>query len=199
MGSVQVGVVMNKLLGTIAVLVIAGIIGAVAQTAGTFVTGTTISSSAMNAALGNKQDYPVPAGTTSAAGILQLGTSSGQAMQGNQAQTNTACEVWDSKSAVVANTFTFPTPSAWSGTITKVTTFTNGTSTPGFTAAVQINGTPVTGCSAISVSGSTTSSTTCTGANTFSGSAQISFVVSSVSGVPNQASICAEITRGVAQ
>lgn len=96
--------------------------------------------------------------------------------------------VWDSNTTVVNGTIPLILP-PWlgGGTITSVSYYTNGSSTPSFTAAVKIGGTNVTGCSALSVASATPTTTTCTGANTFTSSSSLTLTVSNVSGTPNQA------------
>ena len=62
---------------------------------------------------------------------------------------------WDSNTTVAGDTISFP-PFPWaSGTITAASYFTNGSATPSFTFAVNINGTVVTGLSAVTVSSAT--------------------------------------------
>jgi hypothetical protein len=105
---------------------------------------------------------------------------------------------WDS-GTTVANT-TIPAAVAnWAsgGKITSVTYATGGTSTPSFTAQVQIAGTNVTGCSAISVSSATPATTTCTAANSFAAGNLIQVIISSVSGTPNQAFVQINITHKI--
>lgn len=104
---------------------------------------------------------------------------------------------WDSTTTVANATIPIANPQ-WSsgGTITSVTYYTNGSATPSFTAAVQIGGTNVTSCSALSVSSSTATTTNCTAANTFTNSSQITLVISSVSGTPNQALVQINYTHG---
>lgn len=86
----------------------------------------------------------------------------------------------------------------WSGgTITSVDYGTNGSSTPSFTASVQIGGTNVTSCSSLSVSSSTNTNVACTGANTLSAGSIITVVIASVSGSPNQAWVKINFTHPV--
>ena len=108
-----------------------------------------------------------------------------------------ACPIsWPSILVVQAGTYPCFV-SAWSGTttITKVQTYTNGTGTPSFNVTVQINGTSVTGCTALSVTLSATENATCTAANTMSLGDQASVLISSVSGVPDQALVQLVITH----
>lgn len=102
---------------------------------------------------------------------------------------------WDSNTTVANATIPLLNPLwAGGGTITSVTYYTNGTGTPSFTADVKIGSTGVTSCSALSVSSSTATTTACTGANTFTNSSQITLVVTSASGTPNQALIQVNFT-----
>ena len=101
---------------------------------------------------------------------------------------------WDSTTAVTAQTVTFPVP--WTSyTITKVQTSVAGGGS--FTAGVKIGGTNVTSCSAISVSGTSNTNTTCTAANTGSANDQISVVISSPSGTVNTAYVSVVFTHTV--
>lgn len=117
---------------------------------------------------------------------------------GSGTVTSSVCEGWDSNMTVAAGTLILPTPAAWTGTntIKRVDTRTYGSGSPGFTVAVQKNGTGITGCTAIAVSGTSTTTTTCT-ATTYTGSAQIGIVVSSPTGTPNTASVCVEIEHAL--
>jgi hypothetical protein len=102
---------------------------------------------------------------------------------------------WDSNTTVANATIPLINPQ-WvgGGTITSVTYYTGGTGTPSFTADVKIGSTGVTSCSALSVSSSTATTTTCTAANTFTSSSQITLVITSASGTPNQALIQVNFT-----
>jgi hypothetical protein len=103
--------------------------------------------------------------------------------------------VWDSNTTVANATIPILNPTwAGGGTVTSVTYYTNGSSTPSFTADVEIGGTGVTSCSALSVSSSTPTTTTCTAANTFSHTSVITLVISSVSGSPSQALVQINMT-----
>ena len=74
------------------------------------------------------------------------------------------------------------------GTINSITTYTGGT-TPSFTVGFFINGTAITGCSAIVVTTATPTTTTCTGANTIARGQTLTAVISAVSGTPQSALI----------
>jgi hypothetical protein len=95
---------------------------------------------------------------------------------------------WPSTATVANGTIPLLLP-AWvgGGTITSVGYYTNGSSTPSFIADVEIGGTGVTGCSAISVSSATPAAAPCTGANTFTNASSLTLVITSVSGLPSQA------------
>ena len=96
---------------------------------------------------------------------------------------------WSSGLTVSAATFNLVTSWPWStGTVQSVSYVTNGT-TPSFTVQISINGTPVTGCNAITVTSSTVATTTCTGSNTIASGGLLQAVVSSVTGTPNLASV----------
>ena len=84
-----------------------------------------------------------------------------------------------------------------SGVITSVDYGTNGTSTPSFTASVQIGGVNVANCSSLSVSATTNTNVGCTGANGLSRGAIITVVIASVSGSPNQAWVKVNFKRSV--
>jgi hypothetical protein len=102
---------------------------------------------------------------------------------------------WDSNTTVAGDTISFP-PFPWaSGTITAASYFTNGSATPSFTFAVKINGTVVTGLSAVTVSSATPATTTATGANALSLGAVISLVISGISGSPSDAAVGINFTR----
>ena len=108
--------------------------------------------------------------------------------------TNAKTVTWDNTTAVTAQTIEFPVE--WTSyTITKVQTAVTGGGS--FTVAVKINGTNVTSCSAISVSGTSNTNTTCTAANTGSAGDQISVVISSPSGTVNTAYVSVVFTHTV--
>jgi hypothetical protein len=92
---------------------------------------------------------------------------------------------WDSNTSVVAGTFPLLDTTA-TGTINSVTYHTGGT-TPSFTLAIQIDGVNVTSCNALTVSSATPTTTTCTGANTYTAGHKITAVVSGPSGTINTA------------
>jgi len=95
---------------------------------------------------------------------------------------------WSSNIPVAAGTYITTLSWPWAnGTINSVTYATGGSGSPSFTVAVQINGTSVTGCSAVAVSSSTSATTTCTAANAVVAGGKVTVVISSVSGTPEQA------------
>ena len=102
---------------------------------------------------------------------------------------------WDSNTTVANATIPLLNP-AWAGggTITSVTYYTNGSGSPSFSLAIKIGGTNVTSCNGITVSSGTAATTTCTGANTFTNSSQITAVITSASGTPNQALVQVNFT-----
>lgn len=137
---------------------------------------------------------PVNAGT---AGQAAYYASSGSAVSGISQKSE---YVWTVPSNVtVANGTTivesrFP----WNaGTISSVDYLTGGSSTPSFTASVEIGGTPVTSCSSRTVSSSTNTNVSCTGANTLASGNAIEVVISGVSGSPNQAVVKVNFTHTV--
>lgn len=99
------------------------------------------------------------------------------------------CVAFDSTTTVTAQTVEFPIP--WTSyTISSLKAATNGTGSPSFTVAVKINGTNVTGLSAVTVNSSSNTNTSASGANTGVVNDQISVAISAPSGVPQQAYIC---------
>ncbi len=130
-------------------------------------------------------------------GVLLLATTTAFA-QGVAPLVSSISVVWDSNTTVANGTIPILNP-RWvgGGTITSVTYYTNGSSTPSFTADVKITGTDVTSCSALSVSSSTATTTACTAANTFANTDQITLVISAVSGTPNQALVQINITTTI--
>jgi hypothetical protein len=102
---------------------------------------------------------------------------------------------WDSATTVGAATVPILNPQwAGGGRIVSVTYYTNGTGSPSFTANVEISGTSVTSCSALTVNSSTATTTTCTAANTFANTDSITLVISGVSGTPKQALVQINMT-----
>lgn len=91
---------------------------------------------------------------------------------------------WDANTSVQAATEVILESWPWAtGTIKSVSYHTGGTGTPSYVIGVQINGTGVTSCSAITVNSATTASTTC-GSNTVTLGQKVTFTTSSISGVP---------------
>lgn len=108
--------------------------------------------------------------------------------------TGQVCATWDSTLAVTAQTIEFPIPWATYTVASMKSAVSGGGS---FTVAAKIGGTNITSLSAVSVSGTTNTSTTATGANTGVANDQITLVVSSPSGTVNQAYVCLVITHSV--
>jgi hypothetical protein len=109
---------------------------------------------------------------------------------------------WDSNTTVANTTITLMKYNwASGGTINSVSAVTQGSSTPSFTAEIEIgssptSGTGVTGCTSISVT-TTEADTSCTAANVLANGNYILVVISSVSGVPNQALIQLNMSTGL--
>ena len=96
--------------------------------------------------------------------------------------------VWDSNTTVANAVIPLLLPQwAGGGRIVSCSYYTGGTSTPSFTANVQIGVTSVTGCGAVSVSSSTPATTAATANNTFTASSSITLTITSVAGAPTQA------------
>lgn len=107
---------------------------------------------------------------------------------------NEKCVTWDSTLQVTAQVIEFPIE--WTSyTLTSLKTAVNGGGS--FTVAVAINGTPVTGLSAVSVSGTTNTVTNATGANTGAANDQITLTTSSPTGTVDQAYVCPVFTHSV--
>lgn len=83
-----------------------------------------------------------------------------------------------------------------SGTITSVDYGTNG-GTPSFSASVQIGGTPVTSCTALTVTSATNTNVACTGAQTLASGNTVTVVISSTSGTPDQSWVKVNFTHSV--
>jgi hypothetical protein len=99
--------------------------------------------------------------------------------------------VWDSNTNVTAQTI--PIGNTWpttTGTIDSIVAHTGGTSTPSFTVALAINGTPISGTcgSGIVVSSSTDTTTSCSAAAITTGQ-KLTMVTSSIGGTPNTAAV----------
>ena len=108
--------------------------------------------------------------------------------------TGQVCATWDSTLAVTAMTIEFPIPWA-TYTVTGMKSAVSGGGS--FSVAAKIAGTNITSLSAVSVSGTSNTNTTATGANTGVADDQITLVTSSPSGTINQAYVCLVITHSV--
>ena len=129
-----------------------------------------------------------PSGAGSAARVISCPTCNST----SAAVTDNKCWAWDSTTAVTAQTVTFAIP--WTSyTVTELQTSVAGGGS--FTVGAQINGTNITSCSAVTVSGTSNTNTACTAANTGGVNDQISLVVSSPSGTVNTAYICPVFTH----
>lgn len=128
---------------------------------------------------------------------VSYGTSAGTALQGNATVTGGCAVQFSSNDTVAAGTFPLCNPPwASGGTLTKVLVYTNGTGSPSFSVAATINGSAVTGCSAITVNSSAPSTTSCSG-GTFNQYDTLAVTISSVSGTPTQALVQAIYTHKV--
>lgn len=94
--------------------------------------------------------------------------------------------------AVVANdTVWLAYDAPYAGTVNSLTYF---TTVGAFSVAIQINGTNVTGLSAIAVSSATPATASASGANTFSAGARITAVVTAATGSPTDALLSLAVT-----
>ena len=97
---------------------------------------------------------------------------------------------WSSSAAVTADTYDIVLDTPAAGSISKLVYVTSGTGSPSFVISPQIDGNPITTCTAITVNSSTKSSTTCTGSSAaFTAGQRITLVVSSITGVPKPATV----------
>lgn len=100
-----------------------------------------------------------------------------------------------SQGTIVANgTLILIRKSQFAGTITSLD-YEVGGAAGSFTVAIQINGTSVTGLSAVAVSSATSANTASTAANTFAIGDKITAVISSVTGSPTGSNLQANYTR----
>jgi hypothetical protein len=151
---------------------------------------------------------PLPAGS-GGTGLTSLGTGVAAALGNAVNNTNGLLTyglnlkgeyVWAVPSNVtVANgTTTMEANFPWaSGTITSVDYGTNGTGTPSFTASVQIGGVNVTSCNALSVSSATNTNVACTGANTLASGNNVTVIIASTSGSPDQSWVKINFTHSI--
>lgn len=106
--------------------------------------------------------------------------------------TSSKCLTWDSTLAVTAQTVEFAIP--WTSyTVTEMQSAVSGGGS--YTVAAKINGTNITGLSAVSVSGTGNTNTSASGANTGAANDQISIVTSSPTGTVNQSYVCLVFTH----
>jgi hypothetical protein len=113
--------------------------------------------------------------TVSAGGNFALGT-----------QPFTAGINFDSQTTVHTDSYSIFEPWIWTnnGTISSVTYRTGGSGTPSFTFSLQINGTNVTGCTALVASSTSDTTATCTAANTIVTGQKLVIVITAVAGTP---------------
>lgn len=118
--------------------------------------------------------------TISAAGLIALGTEP-------------FAMTWFADALTTVHNDTYPFIQTWpftnSGTIDTVTYYTGGTSSPSFSLSIQINGTPVTGCTGITVNSATPATATCSAAKTITSGQKLTAVVSAAAGAPASALI----------
>lgn len=124
--------------------------------------------------------------TISAAGLVALGLQPDE-------------RVWFAGASTVVVADTIPIIEKWPwtnpGTVNSVVYHTNGTSTPSFTIALQINGVNVTSCNALTVSSSSDTTATCTAANAITNGQSLTLVESGISGSPSDAVVQINISK----
>lgn len=99
--------------------------------------------------------------------------------------------VWDGNTNVTAQTYPLPDSWPWAtGTIDTLIAHTGGSSTPSFTVALTINGTPISGScgTGVSISSSTDTTTSC-GSVAITTGQKLAIVTSTITGTPNAAVI----------
>lgn len=101
---------------------------------------------------------------------------------------------WGGGAVVLAGTYVFTGYAGRAGTVDALT-YNVGTAGGSFAANVRINGTSVTGLSAVTVNSSTTASTSASGANTVAAGDRIDVVLSSLSGSPTDAFLTLRLTQ----
>lgn len=148
---------------------------------------------------------PPIGGTTPASGsftVLSASSLGGAAFSNFLASTGTGLLTqpvgggwyWDSGMTVYNTTESTEPWEYTSGTISTITYFTGGT-TPTFTIGFFINGTPITGCTGITVTSATPASTTCTAANTIARGQYLTMVTSATGGTPQSSLVAYAGTR----
>lgn len=135
--------------------------------------------------------------TTASGGALSA--TSPMSISGNiialTGQTGAAVFNWDTNTTVTNQTYYIAAKWAWAtGSITSVSYLTGGTSSPAFNIAVQINGTPVTTCTGITVSSGSVTTTAC-GTNSVSSGGAVTLVITSATGTPNAAMVQVNYSR----
>lgn len=106
--------------------------------------------------------------------------------------------VWlaDSATAVHNDTYNLIEKSPWANNVSVVsmTYHTGGTNTPSFTASLQINGAPISGCNGIGVSSGTDATVTCSG-GALPNLGTLSLVITGTSGSPASAVIQVNVLK----
>jgi hypothetical protein len=116
--------------------------------------------------------------------VLQTGGAAANPSWASAAAARNAARLqaqWVSGAIVANDTIYFAYDAPYNGTVNSLTYFTGAGS---FTVAVQINGTNVTGLSAVSVSSGTPATATATAANTFTAGQRITGVITGATGSP---------------
>ena len=132
---------------------------------------------------GAASTVPGPAGPTGATGAQgPAGTSRNTARLQTQ---------WVTGAIVANDTVWLAYDAPYAGTVNALTYFTGNGS---FSVAVQINGTNVTGLSAVSVSSATPATTNATAANTFTAGQRITAVITAATGSPTDALLSLAVT-----
>lgn len=124
----------------------------------------------------------VGGGLTLAAGVLSAPSARNTARL--QAQ-------WVTGAIVANDTVWLAYDAPYAGTVSSLTYFTGNGS---FSVAIQINGTNVTGLSAVAVSSATPATTNATAANTFTAGQRITAVITAATGSPTDALLSLAVT-----
>ena len=98
---------------------------------------------------------------------------------------------WVTGAIVVNDTVWLAYDAPYNGTVNSLTYFTGNGS---FSVAIQINGTNVTGLSAVAVSSATPATATATAANTFTAGQRITAVITAATGSPTDALLSLAVT-----
>ena len=130
-----------------------------------------------------------PAGPTGATGRNRR--DRGHRTTGTSRNTAKLQAQWVTGAIVANDTVCLAYDAPYNGTINALTYFTGNGS---FSVAIQINGTNVTGLSAVSVSSATPATATATAANTFTAGQRITAVITSATSSPTDALLSLAVT-----